>query len=59
MAGGDSLELAPCQNFACQTFARLLKCSFRYEWPDCFNLDAIRCYLLVFGRNEMKKIAML
>ena len=33
---GDSgvlLELAPCQTFVCQTFARLLKVICRYEQP--------------------------
>jgi len=45
--------------FACQTFARLLKYICCYEQPKCFNLDAIRCYLLVCCRNERKKIAVL
>jgi hypothetical protein len=30
------LELASCQTFACQTFARLLKVICRYEQPKLF-----------------------
>ena len=33
---GVRLELAPCQTFVCQTFARLLKWSCRYERPKLF-----------------------
>jgi hypothetical protein len=31
------LELAPCQTFVCQTFARLLKGSCRYERLKMFQ----------------------
>jgi hypothetical protein len=31
------LELALCQTFVCQTFARLLKASCRYERPKMFQ----------------------
>jgi CheY-like chemotaxis protein len=37
VTGGDFLELAPCQIFACQTFARLLKCSFCHEQAKLFQ----------------------
>jgi hypothetical protein len=58
-AGGDSLEMA----LARLLLARLLP-DFRSAVAatsslNCFNLDAIRYYLLVCGRNERKKIAVL
>ena len=37
VASVDSLQLAPCQTFACQTFARLLKYICCYKQPKLFQ----------------------